>query len=200
MFAKSFKSNFAGWGSDEDVELASLMEAAELELQKATEFFRNKTRAKMLEDVESEALMQELRLDAEVFKRSPPHRPLDNNNYGSALVPASMAPSLGTGLGAALQVRDGSSLRSMSPVHFEATGESGRLVMQVSHPTMVPSKLGTTSMDTLRQMAAAGMEGMAAQAIMAMPLEDITGKTLHQLLVEGRAVGKPYWNDNRRNG
>lgn len=178
MFAKGFKSNFAGWGSDEDVELASIIEAAEVELQKATEFLHSKACAKMLEDVKSEALMQEGRLDANDFKRSPPRRPLDKKNYSSALVAASKAPLLGRGVGAVLQVRDGSSLRSMSPVHFEATGESGQLVMQVSNPIVVPSKLGTASMDILQRMAAAGMKGMAAQAIMAMPLEDITGKTL----------------------
>ena len=44
-------------------------------------------------------------------------------------------------------------------------------------------------MDILRRMAMAGMEGMATQAMVAMPLEDITGKGVDQISVEHRDAG-----------
>jgi hypothetical protein len=40
----------------------------------------------------------------------------------------------------------------------------------------------------LRRMAAAGVDGMADQAKLAMPLEDITGKTVEQIATEGFAA------------
>jgi hypothetical protein len=44
-------------------------------------------------------------------------------------------------------------------------------------------------MDILRRMAMAGMDGMATQAMVAMPLEDITGKGVDQISVEHRDAG-----------
>ncbi|KAH8959462.1 hypothetical protein BDL97_06G078500 [Sphagnum fallax] len=49
----------SGWSSEEDLELVAIMEAAELELQKAIQMMRSKTRARALEDEETEALMNE---------------------------------------------------------------------------------------------------------------------------------------------
>lgn len=169
------------------MELASIMEAAESELQKATQTMRSKNRAKMLEDAETEALMLEWGLNKKVFEGSPPHGPI-LNDYGNpyAMIVAD-APALGAGVGPVVQTRDGGSLRSMSPANFQATS-SGRLVMQVSKPVVVPVDMGSTSMDILRRMAAAGMEGMADQAAMAMPLEDITGKSVEQIASEGFAA------------
>lgn len=178
---------YSGWGSEEDVELASIMEAAESELQKATQTMRSRNRAKMLEDEETEALMQEWGLNKKVFEASPRRASaVDDTGNPYAMVMAD-PPSLGKSLGPVVQTGDGGTLRSMSPVNFQATN-GGKLVMQVSKPVVVPVDMGASSMDILRRMAAAGMEGMADQAMMAMPLDDITGKSVEQIASEGFAA------------
>ena len=173
------------------MELAAIIEAAEAELEKATQIMQSKARAKLLEDEETKALMQEWGLNDRAFEDDAAETV---NDLSMAIVPVaalSPPPPLGNGLGPVLRLRDGGSVRSMSPAHFQA-GEAGgvapggRLLMQASNPVVVPSEMGATSMDILRRMAVAGMEGMAAQAVMAMPLEDLTGKPLDQIPVEQR--------------
>ena len=56
---------------------------------------------------------------------------------------------------------------------------------------MVPSEMGATSMDILRSMAMAGTEGIAAQTMVAMPLEDIIGKGVGQISIEHRDASFP---------
>ncbi len=178
----------SGWVSQEDVELASIMEAAESELQKATQTMQSKNRAMLLEDAETEALMQEWGLSKSVFEEEPPSASWLHdyeNLYGLAVADA---PALGEGMGPVVETRDGGSLRSMNPSNFHAGTGSGQLVMQVSKPVVVPADVGSTSMDILRRMAAAGLDGMADQAKLAMPLEDITGKTVEQIATEGFAA------------
>ncbi|CAM6075532.1 unnamed protein product [Sphagnum tenellum] len=212
----SFEHSHNGrWSSEEDLELVAIMEAAELELQKAIQMMRSKTRARALEDEETEALMNEWGLNTKVFEGSPPPtRPskLDNYNDNSAaaallvppLLPMSPPPSLGRGLGPVIPVHGGGCLRSMSAVHFPGGCDEGsaRLVMQVSKPLVVSSEMSSTSLDILRRMATAGMEGMAVQATMTMPLEDITGMTVDHISSQGLAAlgGNSYWQGNHRNG
>ncbi|CAM6022253.1 unnamed protein product [Sphagnum balticum] len=212
----SFEHSHNGrWSSEEDLELVAIMEAAELELQKAIQMMRSKTRARALEDEETEALMNEWGLNTKVFEGSPPPtRPskLDNYNDNSAaaallvppLLPMSPPPSLGRGLGPVIPVHGGGCLRSMSAVHFPGGCDEGsaRLVMQVSKPLVVSSEMGSTSLDILRRMATAGMEGMAVQAMMTMPLEDITGMTVDCISSQGLAAlgGNSYSQGNHRNG
>ncbi|CAM6011666.1 unnamed protein product [Sphagnum balticum] len=168
----------------EDVELASIMEAAESELQKATQSMLSKSRGKLLEDAETEALMQQWGLNKKVFEGSPPKQPTVSEEYGNDLYALTMAesPALGKDVGPIVHTRDGGSLRSMSPGNFK---KNGQLVMQVSKPVVVPGEMGSSSMDILRQMAITGIEGMADQTRMVMPLEDITGKTVEEIASEG---------------
>ncbi|CAM6003008.1 unnamed protein product [Sphagnum balticum] len=179
-----------GWGSEEDVELTSIVEAAESELQKATQTMQSKNRAKLLEDAETEALMEEWGLSKSIFEEEPPRSSwLCDYEKPYALAVAD-APFLGEGMGPVVETRDGGSLRSMSPSNFQASSGSGQLVMQVSKPVVIPADMGSASMDILRRMATAGMVGMADQAKLAMPLEDITGKTVEQIASEGFAALK----------
>lgn len=176
------------WGNEDDVELAAIIEAAEAELEKATQILQSKARAKLLEDEETKALMQAWGLNDRAFEAAEPE-PESAADMSMAIVPVAPAPPLGNGLGPVLRFHDGGSVRSMSPSHFQgaaAGGAGGRLLMQASNPVVVPAEMGATSMDILRRMAVAGMEGMAAQAMMAMPLEDLTGKALDQIPVEQR--------------
>ncbi|EFJ19953.1 hypothetical protein SELMODRAFT_444108 [Selaginella moellendorffii] len=183
------------YSDDDDKELASIMDAAESELQKATQAFRSKARAKMLEDAEAEALLQEWGLDEKIFHGSPPSSSSLNPEELQSLVPRSKLaeelPALAPGVGSSVPTADGGSLRSMDPALFESSvGErkknNGKLVMHVSKPVVVPADMGASAMDVLRNFAAAGSESMAAQAMEAMPLEDITGKSVEQIALEGQ--------------
>lgn len=181
------------------MELAAIIEAAEAELEKATQILQSKARAKLLEDEETKALMQQWGLNDTAFEEvdvaaaaDPSPLAPDASDLTMAIVPAGAAaaaaaapppPPLGNGLGPVIRFRDGSSVRSMSPPSQGEKG-AGQLLMQASNPVVVPAEMGATSMDILRRMAVAGMEGMAAQAMMAMPLEDLTGKALDQLPVQ----------------
>ena len=168
------------------MELAAIVEAAEAELEKATQILKSKARAKLLEDEETKALMDEWGLDDKTFAPQP-----EESDLSLAIVPVAPAPPppLGNGLGPVMRIRDGGSLRSMSPMHFQA---GGRLLLQASDPVVVgatSSEMGATSVEVLRRMAVVGLEGMAAQAMMAMPLEDLTGMALDQIPVEQRPAG-----------
>lgn len=138
----------------------------------------------MLEDEETKALMEEWGLSDTTFAPQS-----EQEDLSLAIVPVVTAPPLGNGLGPVMHIRDGGSLRSMSPTHFRA---GGQLLLQASDPVVVGAKsseMGVTSVEMLRRMAVAGMEGMAAQAMMAMPLEDLTGMALDQTPVEQRPAG-----------
>lgn len=45
--------------------------------------------------------------------------------------------------------------------------------------------MGSSVMDLLRKMAAVGIDDLISQAMMSMPMEDITGKTIQQIALEG---------------
>jgi hypothetical protein len=161
------------WESDEDSQLASIMEAAELELQRAAQSERSRSRAKALEDEETQALMREWGLSEKAFQNSPPKFNRSSSMLGPQLP---IPPPLGNGLGPVVNLKDGGSLRSMSPSHFSNKANSGSaLVLQASKPVVVPSTMGTTAVDILRHLASFGMETLGKQAMAAMPLQDITG-------------------------
>lgn len=182
------------WGNKDNVELAILLESAEAELQIAMQTLQSRARAKLLEDEETKSLMQEWGLSDRAFAAA---QPPPSSNSALAMVPLLPGPPLGNGLGPVLHMRDGGSLRSMSPTHFQG---GGCLVMQVSSPVVVPSETVATSMDILRKMAKAGMDGLAAQAVVAMPLEDITGIGMGEISVEHEEAGFSPSLGNRSNG
>lgn len=97
---------------------------------------------------------------------------------------------LGKGLGASVTVKDGGTLRSMNPMLFLSENCSGKLVMQVSKPVVLPAEIGSGTVDILRNMASMGIENMALQAMTAMPLEELMGMSVEQIAMEGLAVGK----------
>ncbi|KAH7651951.1 LysM domain-containing protein [Dioscorea alata] len=169
----------------EDIDLSSIVLEAETELQKATQAMDSKSRAKMMEDAETEALMRQWGLNEMAFQHSPPG---SRSGFGS---PISLPPEkpielppLGEGLGPFLQTKDGGFLRSMSPSLFKNAKNNGGLVMQVSSPLVVPAEMGSGIMDILQNLASVGIEKLSMQASKLMPLEDITGKTMHQVAWE----------------
>ncbi|KAL4195243.1 hypothetical protein AMTRI_Chr05g63650 [Amborella trichopoda] len=173
------------WESDEELELSSILHAAETEHQKAAQTIKSKTRAKMLEDAETEALMRQWGMDEKAFRNSPPN---SSGGFGSPInlppeEPLELPP-LGDGLGPLVQTKDGGFVRSMSPSLFKNCKNSGSLVMQVSSPVVVPAEMGSGVMEILQGLASVGIEKLTMQAKKLMPLEDITGKTMPQVAWE----------------
>ncbi|PIA27760.1 hypothetical protein AQUCO_07600134v1 [Aquilegia coerulea] len=176
-----------GSGSEhfEDFELSSIVHVAEAEHQRAAEMMSSKARAKMLEDLETEALMREWGLNEKAFQNSPPN---GAGGFGSPIhLPPEkplVLPPLAEGLGPFVQTKDGGFLRSMSPSLFRNAKHSENLVMQVSSPVVVPAEMGSGIMEILQGLASVGIEKLSMQANKLMPLEDITGKTMQQVAWE----------------
>jgi hypothetical protein len=176
----------SGWGNlSVDSELSSVILAAEEEHHIATQAERSKTRAKMLEDLETEALMREWGLNEDAFQHSPPK---SSSGFGSPIdIPPEEPfelPPLGEGLGPFLQTKNGGFVRSMNPSLFKDAKNSGSLIMQVSSPVVVPAEMGSGIMEILQRLASVGIEKLSMQANKLMPLEDITGKTMQQVAWE----------------
>ncbi|KAM6583548.1 hypothetical protein CsatB_010550 [Cannabis sativa] len=175
-----------GWSnSAKDLEFSSLIQAAEEEHLLASQVEMSKNKAKILEDLETEALMREWGLNERAFQHSPPE---SSAGFGSPIdLPPEGPPELpplGEGLGPFLQTKDGGFLRSMTPSLFTNAKNSGNLVMQVSSPVVVPADMGSGIMEILQQLASIGIEKLSMQANKLMPLEDITGKTMQQMAWE----------------
>ncbi|OAY27083.1 protein PLASTID MOVEMENT IMPAIRED 1-RELATED 1 [Manihot esculenta] len=171
----------------EDFGLSSIIQAAENQPM-GTRAESAKTRAKMLEDLETEALMNEWGLNEKAFQSSPPE---NCSSFGSPVdlppeEPLELPP-LGEGLGSLLQTSNGGFLRSMNPSLFRNAKSGGSLIMQVSSPVVVPAEMGPTMKDILQQLASVGIEKLSMQANKLMPLEDITGKTMQQVAWEASA-------------
>ncbi|CAK9152480.1 unnamed protein product [Ilex paraguariensis] len=176
----------SGWGTiSEDFYNSSMALASEKMPTVATEAMRDRTRALMLEELETEALMRESGLNEQAFQRS-----LSNSSggFGSPIDLRTedplQLPSLGEGLGPFVQTKNGGFLRSMNPALFSNAKNGGSLIMQVSSPVVVPAEMGSGIMEILQQLTSVGIEKLSMQANKLMPLEDITGKTMQQIAWE----------------
>ena len=177
----------SGWGtfSEEDFDLFPVAKAADEKLDSATEAVSSKTRASMLEDLETEALMREWGLNEKAFQHSPTG---SSGGFGSPIdlspeEPPQMPP-LGEGLGSFVQTKNGGFLRSMNPTLFRNAKSGGSLIMQVSSPVVVPAEMGSGIMEILQRLASVGIEKLSMQANKLMPLEDVTGKTMQEIAWE----------------
>ncbi|XP_059432367.1 protein PLASTID MOVEMENT IMPAIRED 1-RELATED 1-like [Corylus avellana] len=174
------------WGNlSEGFEFSSVIQDVEKEHQIATQAESSKTRAKILEDLETEALMREWGLNENAFQHSPPK---SSDGFGSPINsppegPVELPP-LGEGLGPFLQTKNGGFVRSMSPSVFSNAKNGGSLIMQVSSPVVIPAEMGSEIMEILQCLASVGIEKLSMQANKLMPLEDITGKTIQQVAWE----------------
>nr|XP_016514307.1 PREDICTED: protein PLASTID MOVEMENT IMPAIRED 1-RELATED 1-like [Nicotiana tabacum] len=171
------------WRSiSEDFNYSSNMEEMpKIELEASN----NKTRASMLEDLETEALMREWGLNERAFQYSPPK---SSSGFGSPIdVPPEdtyQLPPLGEGSGPFIKTKNGGLLRSMNPALFKNSRSGGSLIMQVSSPVVVPAEMGSGIMDILQHLASIGIEKLSMQASKLMPLEDITGQTMQHIAWE----------------
>lgn len=177
----------------EDHEHPSVVQSFEEIQNTSSEAMRNKTKASMLEDLETEVLMHEWGLNEKAFQSSPPKgsvgfsSPID-------LPPEEVPqlPPLGEGLGPYVETSNGGFLRSMNPVLFSNAKSKGSLIMQVSSPVVVPAEMGSGIMEILQRLASVGIEKLSMQANKLMPLEDINGKTMQQIAWEAApSLGAP---------
>ncbi|CAN7033824.1 unnamed protein product [Brassica oleracea var. botrytis] len=168
---------------ESDFDLASLVHDLEEEYQIETQArVSSNPRAKMLEDLETESLMREWGMNETTFQNSPPH-----NAFPPADFPVNEAfdlPPLGDGLGPVVQTKNGGFVRSMNPLLFRNSKAGGSLIMQVSSPVVVPAEMGSGIMEILQRLATAGIEKLSMQANKVMPLGDITGKTMEEVVWE----------------
>ncbi|KAL8162524.1 hypothetical protein V2J09_014013 [Rumex salicifolius] len=168
----------------DDFELASASQMIE-DLECASEAPGWRPRAKVLEDLETEELMQVMGLNEKTFESSPSDctAAFEISSELTDQYPHTL-PALGEGLGPFVQTKNGGFLRSMNPALFTNSMSGGRLIMQVSSPVVVPADMGSEVMEMLENLASLGLERLSAQANKLMPLEDITGKTMQQIAWE----------------
>ncbi|KAJ6382647.1 hypothetical protein OIU77_031144 [Salix suchowensis] len=166
----------------DDLDLSLVIQAAEQEHWRASQLLSGRRRVKVLEDLETEALMREWGLQEEAFQNSPRYC---SDGFGSPieLLPEKKVelPPLGDGFGPFIHTKDGGCLRSMNPSLFRNSKNAGSLVMQVSCPVVLPAELGSDIMEILQYLASVGITKLSLLTNKLMPLEDITGKMLQQI-------------------
>ncbi|KAJ3695014.1 hypothetical protein LUZ60_000391 [Juncus effusus] len=141
------------------------------------------SKAKLMEDLETEALMREFGIDENSFLSSN-----EETGFGSPVqLPLESPvefPPLGDNLGPFIQTKGGGFLRSMNPSNFKNARNGGNLVMQSSSPVVLPAEMGEGIMDILQTLASVGIEKLSVQASKLMPLEDFTGRNIEEIAWE----------------
>nr|XP_010916728.1 protein PLASTID MOVEMENT IMPAIRED 1-RELATED 1-like [Elaeis guineensis] len=165
----------------EDFDLLSIVHAGEVDHQETTQEVKTMSKAQVLEDRETEALMNEWGLNEKVFDSSPPE---GWDGFGNPIDlppedPVALPP-LGECLGPFIQTKDGGFLRSMNPSLFRNCKNNYNLIMQASHPVVLPVDMGSDIVEILQRLASVGIEKLSGQASKLMPLEDVSGKTMQQ--------------------
>lgn len=165
----------------EDLEASLVHHTIEEQDKRVSEILKRRN-AKILEDLETEALMHEWGLNEKDFQNSP--RSL-SGGFGSPieLLPEETChlPPLEEGFGPCVPMKRGGFLRSMNPLIFRNAKNCGSLIMQVSSPVVLPAKMGYDVMMILQHLALAGAEKLYMQINKLMPLEDFIGKTIKQV-------------------
>ncbi|KAK9076858.1 hypothetical protein SSX86_005192 [Deinandra increscens subsp. villosa] len=161
---------------------SSLFQNAEMEHDyQAGSSLISRRKAKMLENLETETLMEKWGLNERAFQNSPR---TDSGAFGSPVYLSPKTthelPSLGDRLGPFLKTESGGFLRSMNPLLFKRAKNGEKLVVQVSSAVVLHPAMGSTGMDILVKWSTLGPEKMLSQMTCLMPLEVITGKTLQQ--------------------
>ncbi|KZV36510.1 hypothetical protein F511_15681 [Dorcoceras hygrometricum] len=176
----------------EDFSLSSAILADEQNFGSTTHSM-SKQNAKLIENLETEALMREWGLNEKDFQNSPSS---SSGGFGSPVyVPTAESlklPSLQECFGSIIQITGGGFLRSMNPLLFRNANNGARLIVQVSAPVVFPRAMGLTVMETLQCWASVGVEKMSIQANKLMPLEDISGKTIQQVMSEAESMPEAF--------
>lgn len=181
-FSDDAPTGFGLQDLSEDFKFSSVVQVPESENRLPSQASSNSTRAKVLEDLETEALMREWGLNERAFQGSPRN---SCGGFGSPINPALeeplQLPDLGEGLGPFIQTENGGFVRSMNPSLFKNAKSGGSLIMQVSSPVVMPADMGSSITDILQNLASVGIEKLSMQAQKLMPLEDFTGKRIEEI-------------------
>lgn len=169
----------------DDFDLSLVIREAEREQSGITQSLRSRRNTKMLEDLETESLMQRWGLTEKAFQSSP-H--ITSGGFGSPVYlppeePYALPP-LGEGLGSIIQTKSGGFIRSMNSLLFKGAKNGAKLILQVSKPIVLPVVMGSSVMEILQCWASGGDHKMSVQLKELMPLEDMTGKTIQQVITE----------------
>lgn len=165
--------------------LTLALQDAEEEYEQSSQSLRHRRKVKMLEDLETEVLMREWGLDEKAFQNSPR---CSSGGFGSPVELPSQepveSPLLGEGFGPSIQTVGGGFLRTMMPSLFRNAKNGINLILQVSRPVVLPARMGSSNIKVLQHLASIEIEKLSKQIDKAMPLEDITGRTLQQIACE----------------
>lgn len=82
-------------------------------------------------------------------------------------------------------------MRSMSPSLFKNAKKCGSLVVQASNPIVLPAELGLDILEILQCTASVGVENLSKQLHKLMPLEELSGRIIHQLAWEASCKAEP---------
>lgn len=176
----------------DDFDLSSVIKDFEKEHKRGTQSLRSKGNVKMIENLETEALMQDWGLDEKAFQNS---ARISSGGFGSPIYlsperPLKLPP-LGVGLGSKMCTQNGGFFCSMSPQLFRNARNGARLIMQFSSPVVLPAAMGCSVMEILSCWASVGISKMSAQADKLMPLEDITGRNIQEMAWEAGSRHEP---------
>ncbi|KAL6212259.1 hypothetical protein ACLB2K_017480 [Fragaria x ananassa] len=164
-------------------DLSMIIQAAEEENQRESELLKRR-KAKILERLETEALLREWGLNEKDFQNSPCTL---SGGFGSPIdlpLQEPLLPALEVGFGPYVRMKGGGLLRSMNPSLFRNSKNGGTLVIQVSNPVVIPAKMGYDVVEILQHLALVGIDKLHMQVNKLMPLENITGKTILQVAWE----------------
>ncbi|KAG4382541.1 hypothetical protein JHK82_039354 [Glycine max] len=171
-----------------DSDLSLFIQAAEEEHARENHLLMQRRKAKILEDLETDSLMQLWGLNEKDFENS---RGTCSGGFGSPIeLPneeSSILPSIGHGLGSFVQTMGGGFLRSMSPSLFRNAKNRGNLITQVSNPVVLPAKMGNDILEILQHVTYDGVEELCHHIYKLMPLQDITGKSIEHIVQKATA-------------
>ncbi|EOA19888.1 hypothetical protein CARUB_v10000135mg [Capsella rubella] len=148
----------------------------------------DRSKAKVLEDLKTETLLRDWDLDDDKSENS---LGVCSDGFGSPIeLPDDEGLGflpLGDNIGPSAWKKGGGSIRSMNPLLFRKCKDNeSHLIMQVSVPLVLVSDLGSDILEILQSLAASGIEGLCSEVNALMPLEDIMGKTIHEIVDDAR--------------
>ncbi|KAJ0030571.1 hypothetical protein Pint_13737 [Pistacia integerrima] len=188
-FSCTAPTGSGSWDCFQDFGRFPDIHGSEDEHKSADWLLKNRRKANILEDLETESLMREWGLNERAFQSSPRYC---SDGFGSPVELSSKfsfeLPALGDGFGPFVQTKGGGYLRSMSPLLFRNAKNVGSLLMQVSRPVVLPAEMGSEISDVLEHLASVGIKKLSVQTKKLMPLEDITGKTLKEVALEATPI------------
>lgn len=150
-FTGAASTNYTFGDCTEDFDLSLMIQSAEKESDRVSQSLISRRDAKILENLKTEALMQQWGLNEKAFQYSPQ---MSSSGFGSLVYvypeePPEL-PFLGEGLGPIVHTKNGGFLRSMSPSLFKNAKNGESLIMQVSCPVVLPKVMGSSGIEILQ--------------------------------------------------